>query len=318
MPGLDATIAAAGHRRFYRENGFTVFRNAIPVADIDELAALVRRDLHAYQGNLLRHDGKEAPNQYSKPDLNDPECFVTNALAYPYLIDEPELVKFRESINKIFFGPSLAACFYELEGFSKHILHSGILFFCGPLTDVHNDSWSCETFPPGHAKTAWIALEDLGPRSGGPFVFPWTLGLLPSERDVEVEFPPPGTENWFAIAYELYQTALFKRIYADGATMIAPLLHKGDVIVWSTSTPHGSLPANPFGRTRLSLQGIYRPENLPWGDFIFENGKHICASPARETIGVNENFLVAPPSGLHWPFMGLVAPTYGAPPYGHG
>jgi hypothetical protein len=98
----------------------------------------------------------------------------------------------------------------------------------------------------------------------------------------------------------MYQNALYKKLLAPGATMTAPILGKGDVIIWSTLTPHGSLPSWPPDQSRLSLQGIYYPVDLPWGAYIYESGKHIYGPAMREPITINDAFLVAPQSGLRW------------------
>ena len=41
-----------------------------------------------------------------------------------------------------------------------------------------------------------------------------------------------------------------------------------DLIVWSSLTPHFTLPAQPFPAERLSLQVLIRPAANRWGDFL--------------------------------------------------
>jgi len=46
------------------------------------------------------------------------------------------------------------------------------------------------------------------------------------------------------------------------------LLGMGDFVIWSSLTPHFTLPAQSFPAERLSLQVLIRPADNRWGDFL--------------------------------------------------
>jgi hypothetical protein len=50
-------------------------------------------------------------------------------------------------------------------------------------------------------------------------------------------------------------------------------MRKGDFMVWSSLTPHLSLPSRPRYARRLSLQVLIRPTHLRWGNFAVQPAK---------------------------------------------
>ena len=68
--------------------------------------------------------------------------------------------------------------------------------------------------------------------------------------------------------YDEYHRALRKMMLDRSPEAVTPLLRMGDVIVWSSLTPHFTLPSQPFPIERLSLQVLIRPAGNRWGDFL--------------------------------------------------
>jgi hypothetical protein len=291
---LDAEIGRTGARSFYCANGFVVFRSAMPAAPLDALVETIRTDLDAFAGELPRHYGDPVPHARAADGR------VTNAIAHPHLVTAPELRRFRQAIRDVYCHAAIAGCLGELDGRRSYAMQGGLLFSISPLTPVHDDSWSCNTFPHGGAFTVWIPLEDVDQFSGPPFVVRWPLDRFMKAGDLGIEFPPEDTPGWSGLAQEQYRQALHVKVKREGMAMIVPTLRRGDVMIWGSLIPYGSLPGNPIDSSRLSLQGIYRPLGVPWGAYEFEAGKHRFGPSLRDERRHNERFMLTLLPGMQW------------------
>jgi hypothetical protein len=289
---LDAEVRRLGHRRFYCDNGFAVFRSVLPLPVVDQVLERINTDLDAYEGPLPRHYGDPVSHQ------RGPDGRILNSIAHPHLGVEPELAAVRRALLDLYCHRVIAECLARLDGRLSYVMQGGILFYVSPLTNVHDDSWSCNTLPHGGSFTTWMPLEDIDHHSGPPFVIRWPLDLLMKPADLGIEFPPDDTAGWAGIAQEQYRAALEAKV--SGMSMIVPMLRKGDLLVWGPMTPHGSLPGYPLNKSRLSLQGIYRPNGVPWGAYAYESGKHRFGPAAREERRHNDQFTLTLPHGMSW------------------
>jgi hypothetical protein len=282
---------AAVRRAFYRANGYAVFRSVLPLAVLDALGDAIRTELEPYDGPLVRHYGEPASHRHAADGR------ILNAVGHPHLAPLP---RFRKASLDAYCHRAVAECLRELDSRGSYAFQGAILFFVSPLTTLHDDSWSCDTFPHGGAFTVWIPLEDTEPSAGPPFVVSWPVDRFLTAADLGIEFPPEDTPGWSSIAQERYREALEQRVKRDGLSLTVPTLRRGDLIVWGSLTPHGSLPGHPIDRSRLSLQGIYRPLGVPWGAHEFESGKHRFGPPAREERKYNADFVLTLPPGMRW------------------
>jgi hypothetical protein len=291
---VDAEIRRLGHRRFYHDNGFSIFRSVLPVSAIDALVNPIKTDLTEYDGPIARHYGDPAPHVLSADGR------ILNSIAQPHLVTVPALQAFREAAVAVFCHPAVADCLGKLDGQHSYGFQGALLFFVSPLTTIHDDSWSCNTLPPGGSFTVWIPLEEFDAFSGPPYVIRWPLGKLMTPAELGIEFPPEDTPGWAHIAQPHYDAALGAKVRRDGMAMIVPFLHRGDMLIFASTTPHGSLPAHPADRSRLSLQGIYRPMGVPWGAYLYESGKHRFGPAVREERRHNDQFTLTLPPGMSW------------------
>lgn len=66
------------------------------------------------------------------------------------------------------------------------------------------------------------------------------------------------------------------------------MMQSGDCMVWSSLTPHFTLPPRSFPVERLSLQVLVRPAGYQWGDFMSQPFDHASVEMCR----VNRHFSV--------------------------
>ena len=263
-------------RRHYRRRGYQVFRGALPINLVDELARSVREQALPHKGPLLRQDGRITPH-----DFFPGTSLVRNPLANAHLPLCKEMQALEAALTAVVTSPVLADRLRMLDGAEHYNIHQTLLFFAAQSTELHVDSWALDTAPHGYAHTVWVPLQDLGPRSGLPSVIPWPVGRVVTEADLGL----PGTGS-AAERYERYHQALSAKLMADSPEMVTAAVRRGDCIVWSSLTPHLTLPAFAFPVERLSLQILLRPINARWGSFVEQPQDH----PTNRHLRVTERF----------------------------
>jgi phytanoyl-CoA dioxygenase PhyH len=260
MSGLLRRLFHSPARRQYEQQGYHVFRRALPADDIGAIADMARRLVPSNQGELRRQDGTFAGNTFFPGTT-----LISNPLLHPHTSLAGELKPLSAALRALITSSALGERLQSLDGVRHYTIHQCLLFFAAQTTALHIDSWSVDTAPLGHSHTVWIPLQDLDHRSGIPCVVPWPLGRFLSEQDL-------GLADGGALSRgdrdERYHRALRARVLADGPEIATSVLHKGDFMVWSSLTPHLTLPAQSFPSERLSLQVLIRPADQRWGDFL--------------------------------------------------
>ncbi|MBV8406472.1 MAG: phytanoyl-CoA dioxygenase family protein [Alphaproteobacteria bacterium] len=245
-------------REHYRRRGYQVFRQVFSrehVATVAEHA----REVSRYTGELRRQNG-----QFEVNDFFPGTRLVRNSILHPHLSLPEPLTALAKGLFDLVTAEQLAARLHQLDGRNNHyVVHQSLLFFSVQTTELHLDSWSVDTQPLGRSHTAWIPLQDLDHRSGVPSVVPWPRDRALSERDLGLDARGSRDER-----YERYHQALRRHILEESPEAATPLLRMGDLVVWSSLTPHFTLPAQAFPAARLSLQVLLRPIDLRWGDFL--------------------------------------------------
>jgi Phytanoyl-CoA dioxygenase (PhyH) len=261
----------------YQERGYHVFRRAFRPDQIDTIADLATRLITPYGGEILRQDGKLAVNEFF-PGTQ----LIKNSAFNAHLPISEALEPLSTALRALITSPALAERLRKLDGVDHYHIQQTLLFFAAQTTGLHLDSWSLDTVPRGFAHTVWIPLQNLDFRSGVPSVIPWPKEKVVTEEELGlVESDMPFPER-----YERYHRALTERLLSDSPEAVTPLMRKGDFIVWSSLTPHFTLPSLPFPTQRLSLQILIRPAHHRWGDFIVQPTEH----PVYRAMRINERF----------------------------
>jgi hypothetical protein len=246
--------------RQYHQHGYHVFRSAFPSEQVGALADQARRLILPYRGLIRRQDDKPAFNEFF-PGTQ----FVMNAPLNAHLSLPEELEPVSAALRALVTSAALGERLRQLDGEEHYTIHQTILFMTAPTTDIHLDSWSLDTVPRGFAHTVWIPLQDMNITSGMPSVIPWPRGKTVTEAELGLVDDGPINER-----YDRYHRALAARLLKGSPEAVTPLMRMGDFIVWSSLTPHFTLPSRPWPVERLALQVLIRPTRCTWGNFYVQ------------------------------------------------
>ena len=253
VPTPDGPISS-----FYERYGYAIFRGAIEPANIGALRAALDSEVIASHGAFLRHKStKHEPNIFF-----DGTRIPVDGLLDPHA--QSETPRTAAAIESLLLTDRVADLLTSIDGAQNYTVHQTIVFFMPPGTGLHLDGWSFDTEPRGFGHTVWIPFEPVTLRNGPLAIVPWPRGkvVAPSELNVEMA----SVES-----YESYHAALDAYLRRHAPDCVVPQLEPGDLVVFASTTPHGTLPfAEP---SRRAMQVIVRPSNLRWGSWPqFEAG----------------------------------------------
>jgi len=257
---ISMFLSANGARRQYRARGYHLFRRAFPADEIAAISDMIRRLVPSHGGELRRQDGSFAANRFFPGTT-----LVANNLLHPHLSLPGELAPLSAALRALITSNALGERLRALDGVRHYIVHQCLLFFAAQTTELHLDSWSLDTAPLGHSHTVWIPLQDLDHRSGIPCVVPWPADKVVTEQDLGLAHQPEMSRD---DRYQRYHQALRAKLMDGSPEIATAMMRKGDFMVWSSLTPHLTLPALSFPTERLSLQVLIRPADQRWGDFL--------------------------------------------------
>ena len=263
-------------RQHYRQFGYHVFRSVLPRAPVDALAALAGDVIAPYRGPIQRQSGKLEVHDYF-PGTS----LIRNSLADAHLPISEAMRPVELALTALLTSTELAAVLQKLDGAEHYTIHQTLLFLAVQTTELHIDSWVLDTAPHGLAHTLWIPLQNMDMRAGLPGVVPWPLGKAVTEAELGLSPSCPPAER-----YGRYQAALARKVLADRPETVTVPVCKGDLIVWSSLTPHLTLPSLPFPAKQLALQVNLRPTHLRWGSFLDQPKGH----PTNRHIRMTERF----------------------------
>jgi phytanoyl-CoA hydroxylase len=254
----------------YRTNGFAVFRKAFDVCSITELARLEDDIVAPYHGPLLRHDGRSVPHDFYRSTELSPLERSRRGLLNAHVLRDSAIQPFVEAFARLLTSAEMFACLQALAGEERFTLHQTIFFLVSPLTVPHLDRMTLDTDPLGHSFTAWIPVDPIDASNGPVFVVPQPAGRYDSEQDLGITVTTDSSAMKAA-----HRQAIARKLKADGAVMVAPVLNPGDLLVFAPSTPHGSFPSTDPALRRRSVQAIYRSTRFDhWGGYPDHDRRH--------------------------------------------
>jgi Phytanoyl-CoA dioxygenase (PhyH) len=258
----------------YDERGYQVFRAAFSPDDVGALADMAYDLVTPYRGKILRQNGKlefneflpQAAYQHWGTDHGTYTVLIANPLLNGHMSLPEGLEPISAAVRALITSPALYSRLTQLDGADHYTIHQTILFIAASTTNIHLDSWTLDTAPHGSAHTVWIPLQDMDYESGVPCVMPWPRNKVVTESELGLT----AADLPFGERYERYHQAFSKRLLASGPDVATSFMRKGDFVVWSSLTPHCTLPSRPRYIKRLSLQVLLRPTHLPWGNFVVQ------------------------------------------------
>lgn len=251
------------------DQGYRIFRAAIDVSALTEAENACKA---ALCGPLPRHLDKTM----RRSDFDDlpPVERTRYGLPNAHLLDKPEIQPFVGAFVQILTSDAMFSCLHAVDGEEHYTLHQTIFFFESPCTVPHIEAMTMDTVPQGRSHTVWMAVDDITPMNGPPFVVPVPRGQYDP-------YPSDGTK-------ESHRAMVLAGIVARHSPTLTLALTAGSLAIWAPSTPHGSMPPHPGHERRRSFQAIYRPTRLTrWGAYPDHDQLHDPESHERR---INDHF----------------------------
>ncbi len=226
--------------RYYEENGYVIFEELIPEAEIDALLAA----LEDFKARRMPYYSQSI-HQWIRPEI-DSQGFMRESMQ-----NFTELF-FNRGLRKLGFdillGERINAALKEIHPRRENfVMWQNMLFDRSTGTIDHYDAYYLDTFPGGYLNGAWVSLEDIG-EGAGPFRI------------------YPGSHKHFAdtqfddLPQDEFRLECAK--YAEENAPVHALLKKGDVMFWHASTMHGSADQSDVRYSRKSLTAHYYPHGF--------------------------------------------------------
>ncbi len=224
---------------YYQQNGYVIVKSVFPSHVCDTQRRLWDEEVKPYRGHIYR----QATGKVEKHILND-RGWVMNPILNLQSVDPRHFGNFREfATNSLLAAPRLRDLFKTLLGESPKVVQS--MYFEGnSATWEHQDSYYLDSEKVGEMAAAWIAIEEIAPRSGRFFICPGSHKIRLDEH---------GLNNNVAEHHEVYILSVVDKIRTLNLEIRAPFLEKGDVLFWNALTIHGSLDSQDPVRSRSSV-----------------------------------------------------------------
>jgi ectoine hydroxylase-related dioxygenase (phytanoyl-CoA dioxygenase family) len=250
----------------FEERGFCVLRNILPNAAVSNVHAAIRDEIFTCEKALLRHpSGQREQNVWA--ERLDGTRFVANSLMNPHL--QKDCRRTGSAIIDLLGGEALADRLSAIDGNHSYLLWQTILFFRSPGTGIHVDGWGTDTVPSGGQFTLWIPLEDVSPENGPIGVFPWRPAAGVSLAAAGLA---DCAEESRAV-FETYQGEITRQVLDRRLDCIVPIVRARDVIVFSSVTPHVSMPPRHDRMSRFAIQAIVVPAAAELGCGMVERSR---------------------------------------------
>ena len=236
----------AAATQFYLENGYVILKSAIPTSDVDQVNFAFEQTIKPTTKKLYRQqDGRLDVNRFNHANA------MINPILNPQSVDAFSFKNYREAIDIIYSNQDINRLLKNLMGDEPGLVQ-GMHFDANSATWDHQDSYYLDGEELGTMIAAWFALESIDPNAGRFFVVPRSHRWVIEQSD----------EINMVTKHEEYKSIIKERVLGEGLNVIAPVMEKGDVLLWHPFTVHGSLafPSDPL-LTRKSLTAHFIPSS---------------------------------------------------------
>ena len=230
--------------RFWRENGYVILEQAMPVAWLDQLWSEVEE--------LIEHHDKYNTNvqvdwpEYSAKPVRSINEVPIDVLDGPYI----KFMDFHDSsvIGKKLMLHNNIITFLEAVFGDKVIGMQSLLFKYGSQQSTHQDFAYVVSEIPSHLAAAWIAIEDVNIDSGPLFYYPRSHAIRKFNFGNGIFFNSQSTHNPNDFAKYLNEAC-----QQAGLKKQTLLIKKGDVLLWHAALAHGGDAIRNPALTRKSF-----------------------------------------------------------------
>jgi phytanoyl-CoA hydroxylase len=222
IAALNVSAETASHLKFFWENGYTIFRNIVPLeltdAIVDEMLSVSKRP----DRYVVRREGKYVDPADVKslgPGGRVIDIYGVSKAARAAVFQPPV----SEFLTALFSEPAIAM--------------QSLCFEYGSQQAIHQDTAYVVSSKPLNLAAAWIALEDVIPGSGELIYYPG------SHRFKHFMFGG-DSKSWSTNRHgqEVHQeflAQLHEQAKSRGIEIERFLAKKGDVLIWHADLAHG-------------------------------------------------------------------------------
>jgi phytanoyl-CoA hydroxylase len=229
----------AGIKAYYEENGYAIVRGLFSAAQCDEMRRLWNSEVKPFAGFMYRQATAKAERHVTNAD-----GWIMNPILNLQSVDPVRFPNFRKAATEqILSSPELGRVFAGVLGDRPKVVQS--MYFEGnSATWEHQDSYYLDSESVGEMTAGWLALEDIAARAGRFFICP---------RSHRIKLDDHSLYNNIAENHEGYIASVVQKVRDEKLEIRAPVLNKGDVLLWNAWTIHGSLDSQDAERSRSSI-----------------------------------------------------------------
>lgn len=166
--------------------------------------------------------------------------FRTNSKIYSYNAS-PRIVeswKHSPAAHSLAFHPQILDVLRNYFS-SEPLPFSTINFLHSTQQPLHSDYVHFGTYPPFQLAAAWVALENIDPKSGPIRLVPKSH-QLPEFLYEDLGLPVAQSMGQVKEFYSLYENWVEEEIHRRKLEVVCPELRCGDTIIWLANLLHGS------------------------------------------------------------------------------
>lgn len=262
----DWATSAADPAVSYQRQGFFVFRNVLDREAIGRLLETVEDEVIRSDREFRRHPRSDLQANRYVEEPSSGRRIVANPLLDPHRHSETPRVA--EAIRRLICTHQVADLLHSVDAAEQHTIHQTIIFFTSPATDMHMDGWGLDSQPFGYSHTMWLPLEPVTLLNGPLALVPWPLGrfVSPQELGMGGNFLQ-GDDDGAREDYHQYHERLDRFIRLYHPVTVVPQLEPGDIVLFSSLTPHRTLPSNSRYVARMAMQIMLRDSSRAWGSW---------------------------------------------------
>ena len=232
-----------GLREYYEANGYVVITGVVPEGlcrrandAFDREAKPDPRPFYRLSGMPERHEWTSAG-------------FMEHGIRDVQSLSQRRHGGFRQAGLDVVSQPAVQAVTAAVLGEPPKLVQT--MYFEGnPATQPHQDTYYLDGERLGSMVAAWVACEDIAAGAGRFWICPGSHRL---------DLPRNEGDHNIAEHHDRYLDAVTTAMRTGPLEVRAPALARGDVLLWSARTIHGSLPTDTPERSRRSFTAHYIP-----------------------------------------------------------
>lgn len=232
---IDAETA--DRLRYWHEYGYLILPNPIAPDRLDAVMA----DFNQFWERQTIVGGLQQPLQRN---------------AYGHFTGTINVHMQSDAVKDVFLDPEILRWMDLLFGKPNYGCQT-INFFTGTYRALHHDQLHLSTRPYGYLGAAWIALEDIDPKSGPFFYYPGSHWL----PYIGVDRVPTRTQPDFDTFVQELHREQVRRYDLTPKHFIA---RKGEVLLWHSNLIHGGAPIEDARLSRNSMACHYAAFNVQY------------------------------------------------------